>query len=324
MSEIDKIHDKFFRKVFSYVENVRAFLQFILPKLLQEQLDFGNIEMDLTSYVSDDYKDSFSDIVAKCYTKKEKYPVDIYFLFEHKSFQDGNTPLQLLQYKLQMWKADVNEKKQPRVILPIVFYHGEKEWEIPTKFRELFQVPDEIKCYLLDFEYILFDTNEWDWQAESSQSMQENIFLISAMLLMKSAFQQNLEIIQHVFQLWQKIGFVREKELINFFMIYIVQTQDIPEEQLTEMLEESKIKGDDIMPTLAQRWEERGIEKGIEKGLLLEKQNILIMLLSTRFQLTEAEKEFVKTISDVEKLNSALKMILGVDNKKEVLDFLKL
>jgi hypothetical protein len=42
---------------------------------------------------------------------------------------------------------------------------------------------------LPDFEYILFDTNQWDRKPESSQPLKQNIFLLSAMLSMKAAYK---------------------------------------------------------------------------------------------------------------------------------------
>ena len=135
------------------------------------------------------------------------------------------------------------------------------------------------------------------------------------MLLMKAAFQQNLEIIRQVFLLWSQMGFVREQERINFLMIYIAETQDIPAPELTKMLEESKIIGDEAMPTLAQRLR--------EEGHLLGKQEDLIMLLATRFQLTAVEQQFIKEIKEADKLTSALKMVVTAETKEKVLGILK-
>jgi hypothetical protein len=222
-------------------------------------------------------------------------------------------------------------EKPLRVIIPLVFYHGKDAWQIPTRFVQQFPIADESKRFLLDFEYILFDTNQWDWEIESSKPLKQNIFLLSAMLLMKAAFQQNLEIIRQVFHLWSQMGFIHEKERINFLMIYLAETQDIPAEELTKMLEETKIKGEVAMPTLAQRLREegkeqgiqQGIQQGMEKGHLLGKQEALILLLANRFQLTEAEKQLVSKTIEADKLDTALKMIITAEAKEKVLDILK-
>lgn len=89
------------------------------------------------------------------------------------------------------------------------------------------------------------------------------------------------------------------------------------------------------MPTLAQRWKQEGIQEGkqegkqegiqegIEKGYILDKQDVLIMLLSTRFGLDEDEKEFIRTITGIDLLNAALKKLLTAESKEEILDHLK-
>ncbi|MCI0694619.1 Rpn family recombination-promoting nuclease/putative transposase [candidate division KSB1 bacterium] len=327
MNLIEYIHDKFFKKIFSEVANVKTFLKFVLPAVLQNRLDFTEIMFDSTSYVSEEYKSSFSDIVVKCRTKTEQLPVDIYFLFEHKSFQDESVLLQLMHYMYLIWQKDSKEKKPMRVIIPLVFYHGEGPRQIPKQFIEQFLIADEWKPFLLNFSYILFDTNAWDWQAESSRPLKENIYLLSAMLLMKAAFRKDLDIIRQVFQLWHQMGFIHEKERITFLLIYVTATQDIPAPQLEKLLEESNLKGEEVMPTLAQRWidegMEKGMEKGIEKGYLLDRQEVLIMLLSTRFHLNEDEKQFIREVNDIEKLTAALKMVATAKTKEEVLESLQ-
>ncbi|MEK7728845.1 MAG: Rpn family recombination-promoting nuclease/putative transposase [candidate division KSB1 bacterium] len=327
MTNIDNIHDNFFRKVLSEVANARTFLQAHLPEGLQQELDLSEITLDPTSYISEAYKEAFSDVVVKCRMKAKDTPVDVYILFEHKSFPDKKVLMQLLRYMHLMWEKDGDEKKPLRIIVPFVFYHGKDPWRLPRRFVQQFPATERVKKFLLDYEYILFDTNAWDWEAESNQPLKQNVFLLSALLLMKAAFQQNVEIIRQVFQLWNQMGFVAETDRINFLMIYIVETHDIPAPELTKMLEESQIIGEETMPTLAQRWREEGKEQGMQQGMqlghLLGKQEALIMLLVNRFQMTEAEKQFIAAVNEADKLNAALQLVITADSKEKVLSVLK-
>ena len=170
----------------------------------------------------------------------------------------------------------------------------------------------ELKPFLLDFTYILFDTNAWDWQAESSRPLKENIYLLSAMLLMKAAFRKDLQLIRQVFQLWHQMGFIHEKERVNFLLIYVMETQDTPITQLEKILEETKLKGETVMPTIAQRLR--------EEGYLLDRQEVLTMLLSTRFQLNESEKQLIREVNELAKLTAALKLVVTAQTKEEVLE----
>jgi len=335
MPEIDNLHDNFFRKVLAEDANAETFLKVVLPEDLQNRLDFAALAFDPTSYVSAEYKSSFSDMVIKCRTKGDEQPVDIYFLLEHKSYPDKGIFLQLLRYMHLMWQKDEEEKKTQRMIVPVVFYHGKGAWQFPTQFIEQFPVTEEWKRYALNFTYILFDTNVWDWQAESNRPLRENVYLLSAMLLMKAAFNKDLELIRQVFHLWHQMGFVKEKERIVFLMVYIMETQETPIIQLEKMLEETKLQGEEAMPTIAQRLrdegkeqgillgEQQGIEKGMEKGYLLARQDVLIMLLSTRFQLSENEKQFIHEVNEIDKLTTALKLFVTAQTKEDVLVSLK-
>ncbi|MCK6623129.1 MAG: Rpn family recombination-promoting nuclease/putative transposase [Calditrichaceae bacterium] len=338
MAKIENIHDSFFKKVFSDIANVRTFLEIALPAELRRQLDLSSLELDATSYVSEEYKASLSDVVVKCAARDKQKPVDVYLLFEHKSYPDKKIFIQLLRYMYLMWQQDSAEVKPLRAIIPLVFYHGKGNWKIPTQFAEQFEVGKELRRFLLNFEYLLFDANQWDWQAEASLPLKENVFLLSALLLMKGAYRKDLETIRQVVRLWNKMGLIEKKDQVNFLLIYIAETQDIPAKQLLKILEESELKGEDIMPTLAQRWKqegieegikkgieqgiEQGIEKGIEKGFILDKQDVLIMLLLTRFGLEEEEKAVIRSIESVDKLNTALKMVLTAETGTEIIDYL--
>ncbi len=114
MNEIDKIHDKFFKNVFSDPENTRIFLKIALPQPIREAIDFSNISIDPTDYVSQKFKEGLSDIVAKTIIRnregKEAY-ADIYIIFEHKSYRDKNIFTQLLLYMYLMWQKDIDEKR---------------------------------------------------------------------------------------------------------------------------------------------------------------------------------------------------------------------
>jgi len=335
MAKIENIHDNFFKKVFSDIANVRTFLEIALPEELRQQLDLAGLELDTTSYVSEEYKASLSDLVVKCSTKARQKPVDVYLLFEHKSYPDKKIFIQLLRYMSLAWQKNSAEGRPLRAIIPLVFYHGKGRWKIPTQFVEQFEVGKELWRFLLNFEYILFDANQWDWQEPGSQTLKENVFLLSAMLLMKGAYRQDVETIRQVVRLWNKMGLIEKKEQVNFLLIYIAETQDVPVKQLVKILEESELKGEDIMPTLAQRWRQEGkqegiregIEKGIEKGrkeaYILDKQDVLIMLLLTRFGLEEEEKALIRSIETVDQLNTALKMVLTAGSKAEIIDYLK-
>lgn len=284
MIEIDKIHDKVFKKTFSDPNNVKTFLKIALPKPLKKIIDFSKIDIDLTNYVSDKFKESFSDIVAKTKMKTEDgkdVDADIYILFEHKCFRDEAIFIQLLKYMYFMWQKDIDENRPLRIIIPLVFYHGEEKWTIPQSFSDQFNVDEEVKKILLNYRYVLFDTEHWDFEKETNEELKDNVFLLTSLVLMKSAFKKDLETIKKIFKFWHEKGFTKDKDKMLFFLLYISATKDMSQDTIKKIFEESKIEGGDLMPTLAQRWIEQGKQAGIQEGIQVgEKKGISKVVLN--------------------------------------------
>jgi len=259
MTEIYRINDKIFRKIFKNPVNARDFLKRVLPQEIKKRLDFESINIDPTAFVSDEFKDGYSDIVVKAEMKSKtggKIPTDIYFILEHKTEGKVKVFIQILKYMCFIWEQDINENKAPRVIIPIIFYHGEKNWNVPGSFIDLFDLDDEVKEFLLNFRYVLFDTNPWDFRDESNKELKENVYVFTAMALMKAAYTNDRKTVREIFKFWHEKGFREDKGMMLFFLVYIFHTQGINRDQLIKMLDESKIDGGEIMQTLAQQMKE--------------------------------------------------------------------
>ena len=271
---VHNAHNNLFIKTFSDVENVKILLNMALPGAVKNAIDFSTTEIDFTTYVSDDIKDHYSDIVVKTRMKTidgEGIRTDIYILVEHKSTAKKKDLVQVLKYMYLGWQSDVDQKKPLRVIIPLIFYHGKKKWNVPRSFVDQFNVDDEIKKFLLNYRYILFDTRDWNFLDEANAELKNNVFLLTALVLMKSAFNDDLETIEAIFNLWYEKGFIEEKNKVLSFLMYITEIRDIPLDKLQEKLRESKIEGGDLMPSLAQRLraegERIGVKKGVKEGL---------------------------------------------------------
>ena len=269
MKKIDRIHDKMFTNVFQKVDNARALLKKVLPEKIKKRIDFSSIEIEDTDYVSKQFEEYFSDIVIKVKMKSKtggKIPTDICFIVEHKTEGRIRIFIQILKYMVEEWQKDIDEKRPLRIIIPIVFYHGEKDWKIPQSFVDQFDVEDDVKRFLLDYRYFLFDAKTWDFRTERNKELKDNVFLLTALAVMKYAYTNETVGIEEIFRFWHEKGFTKDIEDIMFFLIYISKTKKIDMKQLDKMLEKSKIDGGEIMQTLADRLRSEGIKIGEERG----------------------------------------------------------
>lgn len=73
---------------------------------------------------------------------------------------------------------------------------------------------------------------------------------------MKAAYKNDTEAIMEIFNFWHERGFIENKDVVLFFLAYISHTHEISRDKLKKMLDDSKISGGEIMPTLAQQFRE--------------------------------------------------------------------
>ena len=96
MDTITSPHDTFFRESFTRREVARDFLRCQLPAELLAELDLTTLEISKDSYVASDLRTAYSDLVYRVAYRGEA--LNVYLLFEHKSWAEHWTVLQLLRY----------------------------------------------------------------------------------------------------------------------------------------------------------------------------------------------------------------------------------
>ncbi|MFC2141281.1 Rpn family recombination-promoting nuclease/putative transposase [Acidobacteriota bacterium] len=295
------IHNNLFIKTFPDPENVKVFLKMALPESITSMIDFSEIDIDFTTYISDEIKDYYSDIVIKTLLRtgdNRTILLDIYILIEHKTEAKNKSLVQILKYLYFEWQKDVDQKRPLRVIIPLIFYHGEDPWNVPRSFVDQFDVSDDIKEFLLNYRYILFDTKDWDFLADTNRELKDNVFLLTSLVLMKSAYNDDMETVKAIFKLWHEKGFTKNKEMMIFFLMYVSYIRDIPLDQLEKTLEKCNIEGGDIMASLAQRLLDEGKEKGIKE----EKRETARRMLNADFPIEDIVKYTGLTEQEVKKL----------------------
>jgi len=122
----------------------------------------------------------------------------------------------------------------------------------------------------MDYKFVIFDTTKIE-NHDIINSI-NNLYLSASLLLMKNISKD----IKELKPILKEIIKIDDERVIRLFE-YIVVMKDIEKEEFQEILTE--IKGEDKMPSLAQRWLEegkaegiaigmqKGLEQGIQKGI---------------------------------------------------------
>ena len=250
-------HDSFFKKLFDNEENVRDFLQAYLPKQLSANIDFSSVKIVDTEKENKKHKKYFLDLSVECKIGKTKSK--IYIVFEHKSYHDKLTLMQILNYCLTIWESEIENKQEFLTpIVPFVFYHGKQKSKLKHNFHEYFKPNRALDGYLMDFKFVIFDTTE----IENNDIIKSinNLYLSASLILMKNIFKD----VQELKPILKEIITLEDDRVIRLFE-YIVVNNDIQEEEFIEIVKE--IKGDKKMASLAQRWIDKGFENGVQQGM---------------------------------------------------------
>jgi len=300
-------HDSFFKKLFDNEENIRDFLKAYLPKDLSKNIDLDSIKISDTEKENKKHKKYYLDLSVDC--KLKDTDTKIYIIFEHKSYQDKLTLIQTLNYCLTIWENEIeNNQKYLTPIIPFIFYHGKTKSKLKENFKEYFKKDSILQNYLMDYKFIIFDTTK----IENNDIINSinNLYLSASLLLMKNIFKD----IKELKPILKEIVTLDDDRVIRLFE-YIVVMKDIDREKFQEILTE--IKGEDKMPSLAQRWLEEGIQQGMQQGIQIgvqkgREEGIVEGIFETAIRMIE---RFNLSIDDVIKeLNL---------KKEELLEYMK-
>jgi len=297
-------HAMFFENVFSQLDIAANFIENYLPKNIVTLCDFKSLELSRKSFVSKHLKSTQSDALFKIKTIDSKTLL-IYILIEHKSYIDRWVLFQVLGYILQIGERErmMNKVKRKRKrhqnlkskrpenegieteyltpVIPIIVYHGQKQWDIPKHLYDIYQYHDHYKYFIPDFDCQVINlTNYHDDQIIGM------IFLRVALLMMKYYFRDDLdEQFPKILSLLRDI--IHQQTTLEFLELILRYIGTKPScDQTWIMSNINKVfdkKGGDVMTSVADIWINKGIDKGKKEGKKEGQLGIISTLFEERF-----------------------------------------
>lgn len=295
--KIQNPHDKFFKETFSNLDVTRDFLENYLPEAILKHIDLKHLEIQNTSHVDEELSEVFSDMLFQ--TKVNHRDGYLYFLFEHKSYPDKYVALQLLTYMTRIWNQKVGKENagQLPVIIPLIIYHGKKQWELGNTFGALIPdfktLPKAIRQMIPDFNYQIYDLSQFSDDDIKGQAQLQITLSILRDIFQKNSQEFMLTIIKAVLAMNE----LDKKETgIHYFetcMRYILTSgPSFSREQFNTVLkqiEQTYPEGSEVTMTLAEVFRNEGFEEGIEKGETRAFARVAIKSLTRKFGILPAE-----------------------------------
>lgn len=241
------------------------FLHRFLPAELSGKLDFRTLKSLDQSFLSDDMKETFADLIFECRLKEEDNGLPLYLsiLIEHKSNPEEYVSFQMGHYTMSGYKKQIANKVHPlKPIIPFLYYHCNQEWT-PKRLVDFFDLyPEHIKKYTPDYEFVYQDIARMT--DDEIRSLENNV-LIPGLLMQKyhKDLQKLLDIVEELFQQLEELGSTgnlqttyyvylfdlledRKDKLMKKFEETIWPTKDRSKNYILQMLDKGKAEGKDL------------------------------------------------------------------------------
>jgi Putative transposase, YhgA-like len=285
----NKDHDDFVRGLFSYTEFVQKILQYSVPENLKPFIDFSTLTKSSETHVDEVLQITYSDTIYTAEVNKSAIPKAIRgrkqlpnfqfcFLGEFKS-SIPNRPVdfQIDDYVKSVQMVDINNKKPPSIVVPILIYHGARKWKYKRLYDYFGQyLPQTILDYIPNPRYIVIDLqamSDADIAAALDLGELRAAFVALKHAHQKEFFQKSLkEITKFANDLRPSVLF---QTFFRMLMTYSQRRSKLDVEKFDTIVEQLKPEKNmatafkSIFDYREEKAEKKGLEKGMEKGMAI-------------------------------------------------------
>ncbi|MEQ4963009.1 Rpn family recombination-promoting nuclease/putative transposase [Enterobacter hormaechei] len=253
-------YDATFRTFLTQPDVARDFMDIHLPAELQAICDLSTLKLESGSFVEDDLRQYFSDVLYRLKTTAGAGYIHV--LVEHQSTPDKHMAFRLIRYGVAAMQRhlEAGNKKLPLVI-PVQFYTGKRSpYPYSTRWLDEFEAPGLAdKLYSSAFPLV-------DVTVIPDDEIAGHRSMAALTLLQKHIHQQDMaELVDRLAPILLT-GYLSSSHVISL-VHYIVQAGETADaDSLVRELAQRVPQHGDALMTIAQQLEQKGIEKGIQLG----------------------------------------------------------
>ena len=259
-------HDATFRQFLTQPEIARDFMELHLPAELRAICDLSTLKLESGSFVEDDLRQYFSDVLYSLDTAEgEGY---VHVLIEHQSSPDKHMAFRLIRYAVAAMQRhlDAGHTKLPLVI-PVLFYVGKRSpYPYSTRWLDEFDDP-ELAHKLYSGAFPLVDVT-----VIPDDDIMEHRSMAALTLLQKHIHQRDIATLTDRLATLLMADYLSSPQVMALIHYLLQAGESADSEAFVRELAQRVPQHGDALMTIAQQLEQKGIEKGIEKGIQLGEQ----------------------------------------------------
>ena len=285
-------NDAFFKSVFSEPEQATAFFKKHLPPAIVAKIDWSSLAVLPSSFIKSSLQQVHSDLLFS--VRIEDRESLLYLLFEHQSTVDPTMPLRLLAYITEILTSRFKTHGLPLIpVIPFILHQGPEQWNVSTKFEDLFELPDDLAVslqpFLPKFDYALLDLSIYD-PAQEEDHPQLRIILN----LMKLAREQ--ELLRFFEWLAETLSTSMPDTLLSRLLLYALHADSkLDAHEIYRSLNDNpelKQRAMSVAEKLKAAGRMEGISQGISQGLWIGKIQSLEEFLGKEQTASESLETF--------------------------------
>jgi predicted transposase/invertase (TIGR01784 family) len=253
-------HDLFVKGFLSNLTEAIDFFDGSLPKSITNLLDLKKLELTKETFIGNDGEESRTDLLYKIPLKSGSSAF-IYLLFEHKSYYDPKIFTQLLEYLSKIYSWQMENQENLTIVIPFVFYHGEKGWDLGENFLDSFPkdlIPEEFLKFIPNYGIQLLELKS-KGRAFQTRNLALRLYLRMIQIIRELPEDFKIHLKEIYTSLREEKNFAKRIEILRNLLEYINKarndaemysvkeiTQTIEEEYmnvLDKIREEGKIEG---------------------------------------------------------------------------------
>ena len=253
-------HDATFRQFLSQPDIARDFMELHLPAELRAICDLSTLKLESGSFVEDDLRQYFSDILYSLKTSNgDGY---IHVLVEHQSTPDRHMAFRLMRYAVAAMHRHLEAgHKQLPLVIPVLFYTGKRSpYPYSTRWLDEFEDPSLAeKLYGSAFPLV-------DVTVIPDEEIMGHRSMAALTLLQKHIHQRDIATLTDRLATLLIADYLSSPQ-VTALIHYLLQAGESADSEafVRELAQRVPQHGDALM-TIAQQLEQKGIEKGIQLG----------------------------------------------------------
>lgn len=259
-------HDAAFRQFLANPDVARDFMQLHLPEELRKICDLGTLKLESGSFVEDDLRQYFSDVLYSLKTSAgDGY---IHVLIEHQSTPDRHMAFRLMRYAIAAMQQHLaaGHKKLPLVI-PVLFYTGKRSpYPYSTSWFDEFDDP-VVAEQLYGSAFPLVDVT-----VIPDDEIMKHRSMAALTLMQKHIHQRDMASIIDRLSTLLMADYLSSPQVLALIHYLMQAGESADHEAFVRELAQRVPQHGDALMTIAQQLEQKGIEIGRAEGIELGEQ----------------------------------------------------